>query len=133
MTRACLILNSSAIRQRAAKWAMSAPPGTRVEFREPKRSTEQNDKMWAMLTDVAKQVDHSGRRYPPEDWKVLFMHALGKETAFIPALDGQSFIPLGYRSSELSKAEMSELIELIWHWGEEHGVVFHGSQHTEAA
>lgn len=135
MSRATVILNSVEARRRVAKWAMSAPSGTRVEFKEVKRSLPQNDKLWAMLTDVSKQAEHMGRRYTPDEWKVLFMHALGQEVEFLPALDGKTFVPFGHRSSDLGKSEMTALIELIFAWGAEHGVVFHepGTREREAA
>ena len=88
--------------------------------------------MWAMLTDIAQQKEHCGRRYTPDQWKVLFMHACGREVQFIPSLDGSTFIPWGQRSSELSKEEMSELIDFIAAWGAEHTVIFHDEQ-VEAA
>jgi hypothetical protein len=84
-----------------------------------------------MLTDVARQKDHSGRRYTPDEWKVLFMHACGREVQFMPSLDGKTFIPWGYRSSDLGKEEMSELIDFIGAWGAEHGVVFHDQRDVE--
>lgn len=127
MARSLLILANDAIRERAIKWIKGAPDKTRVEFREPKRSLEQNAKMWSMLTDIATQKEHFGRRYTPDEWKVLMMHALGQEVRFIPSLDGASFIPLGHRSSDLGKAEMSELIEMMHAWGAQNGVVFHES------
>ena len=135
MSRATVILNSAEARRRVGKWAMSAPSGTRVEFKEVKRSLPQNDRMWAMLTDVSKQAEHVGRRYTPDEWKVLFMHALGQEVEFLPALDGKTFVPFGHRSSDLGKSEMTALIELIFAWGAEHGVVFHepGTREREAA
>lgn len=128
MARSLLILNSPERRARAATWCKTAPAGTRVEFREAKRSTEQNALLWSMLTDVSKQVTHMGRSYTADEWKVLFMHAMGQEAQFVPALDGRTFVPLGYRSSELSKAEMSELIESIFAWGAAHGVTFHDDE-----
>jgi hypothetical protein len=132
MSRAVVILGSPAERSRVAKWALTAPLGTRVEFKEAKRSTEQNARMWAMLTDVSKQVKHQDRTYSPDDWKCLFMHALGQEVRFLPALNGQGFVPIGYRSSDLSKAEMTELIELMFAWGAEHGVTFHDDRQEAA-
>jgi len=97
---------------------------TRVEFRAAKRSVEQNSKMWAMLTEVSEQSEHGGRRYTPDQWKILFMHACGREVQFLPSLDGSTFIPWGQSSSDLSKREMIDLIECIYAWGTEHGVVF---------
>jgi hypothetical protein len=125
VSRFLLILANDAIRKKAKEWIDKAPAGMRLEFREPVRSKEANDKMWACLTDVSRQVLHMGKTYPPDIWKSLFMAALGEEVKFIPALDGVSFIPLGYRSSELSKAEMSELIEFIIAEGTKRGVIFH--------
>lgn len=131
MTRAVLVLNSPAIRERAATWCRNAPPGTRVEYRGPGRNLDQNARMWAMLTDISKQKLHMGRRYSTDAWKVLFMHALGQEVTFLPALDGSTFVPYGQHSSDLSKAEMSDLIELMMKWGAENGVSF--NDHAEAA
>lgn len=133
MTRALLVLSSPAIRQRAAHWASKLPDGTRVTFQAPKRTVDQNSRLWAMLTDVATQKEHAGRRYTPDQWKVLFMHACGREVQFIPALDNSTFIPWGQSSSDLSKAEMTELIEFIFAWGAENGVAFHEPEASEAA
>ena len=122
MSRAVLILANDAIRERAIKWIKGAPDRTRVEFKEPKRTTDQNAKMWAMLSDIARQKEHTGRKYTTEDWKCLFMHALGQELRFVPSLDMKTFLPLGFRSSELSVQEMRDLIELMYAYGAEHNV-----------
>jgi hypothetical protein len=124
MARALIVIDGQAARQRAAAWAQKAPPGTRIEFKATKRTLPQNDRMWAMLTDVAQQATHLGRKYTPDQWKILFMHACGREVQFIPSLDGSTFIPWGGRSSDLSKQEMSDLIEFILAWGAENGVTF---------
>lgn len=125
MSRAQLTLSGQVDRDRAVKWIGQAPAGTRVVFKDSKRTLAQNDRMWAMLTDVATQKEHAGRRYTPDQWKVLFMHACGREVQFIPSLDNTTFIPWGQSSSDLSKHEMTELIEFIFAWGAEHGVQFH--------
>lgn len=125
MSRALVVLNTDADRQKAATWAGRAPWGTRIEFKAAKRTLAQNDRMWAMLTDVATQKEHAGRRYTPDQWKILFMHACGREVQFLPSLDGSTFIPWGQSSSDLSKAEMTDLIEFMFKWGAENGVVFH--------
>lgn len=126
MGRALLILANEAIREKAIAWIRKAPDKTRVTFQGPKRTVDQNSRLWAMLTDVAEQASHSGRKYAPDQWKVLFMHACGREVQFIPALDGSGFIPWGQSSSDLSKPEMSELQEFISAWGAQNGVVFSG-------
>jgi hypothetical protein len=124
MSRALITLNTAADRQRAHHWVEKAPWGTRIEWKAEKRSLDQNSRMWAMLTDVATQKEHHGRRYTPDQWKVIFMAACGREVQFIPSLDGSTFIPWGQSSSDLSKAEMTELIEFIFAWGAENGVAF---------
>lgn len=132
MGRAMVVINGQAARNKVAGWAMKAPINTRVEFRAPKRSLPQNDRMWAMLTDVAAQAEHNGRRYTPDQWKILFMHACGREVQFLPSLDGATFIPWGSSSSDLSKEEMSELIDFIACWGTEHGVRFNDLEGSSA-
>jgi hypothetical protein len=130
MSRALITLSTPADRDRAARWSRDLPAGTRVEYKAPRRSLPQNDRLWAMLTDVATQKEHAGRKYDPSQWKVLFMHACGREVQFIPSLDNATFIPWGQSSSDLSKVEMTELIEFIFAWGSEHGVVFHDRELT---
>ena len=125
MSRAAIIVRTDADRERASMWSRKSPEGTRIEFKREKRSLPQNDRMWAMLTDVAEQKTHNERKYIPDQWKVLFMHACGREVQFIPALSGDGFIPWGQSSSDLSKEEMTELIEFIFAWGAENGVTFH--------
>ena len=83
-----------------------------VNIREQKRSLEQNDKMWAMLSDVSRAMPE-GRKLPPEMWKAVFMRGLGHEVEFLADLDGNPF-PIGLRSSRLTKPQMSDLIEFIY-------------------
>lgn len=117
-------LNSPSDREKVSRWAAGCVKGTRVEFRGPRRSTDQNSLLWGILSDVAEQKEHGGRKYDSGTWKVIFMSALGCELQFVPSLDGNSFLPLGHRSSKLSKAEMTDLIESIIQWGTENGVRF---------
>lgn len=125
MSRALVVLNSQAAREKAAVWVMKAPAGTRVEFKASKRTLPQNDRMWAMLTDVATQLTWHGVKLTPDDWKLVFLDALKREMRIVPNIDGTGFVNLGRSSSDLSKAEMSDLIEIIFAFGAKHGVVFH--------
>lgn len=125
MSRALITVQQDGDRQRAARWAMQAPPGTRVEFKAPKRTLPQNDRLWAMLTDVATQLLWHGLRLSPDDWKLIFLDALNREVRIVPNIDGTGFVNLGRSSSDLSKEEMSDLFEVISAFGARHGVVFH--------
>ena len=125
MSRWLLIIRCDADREKASRWALAAPFGLRIEFREAKRSLEQNAKLWANLTDVASQVLWHGVRLSPEDWKLIFLDGLKKDMRIVPNMDGTGFVNLGRSSSDLSKSEMSNLIELIQMFGANHGVVFH--------
>lgn len=133
MSRAVLILGSKAMRDKAAAWIANAPVNTRIEFREPKRSLPQNDRMWAMLTDITKQRPfHNGVKMTADLWKAVFMQALGSEMTMLPTLHGDGFFPIGHRSSELSKAEMTDLIDLMHAWGAAHEIVFHDDARAAA-
>lgn len=67
MSRAVLVLDHPVQRQKAADWIGKAPFGTRVEFKAAKRSTDQNSKMWVLLTEVAQQVAWHGLKLTPDD------------------------------------------------------------------
>ena len=113
MTRALLVLSSQAIRDKARLWCEKLPVNTRVTFQEPKRSMPQNDKMWACLTEIAAKATHHGIRLTPDDWKLLFLDALKREVRMVPNLDGNGFVSLGRSSSDLSKQEFGDLLEII--------------------
>jgi hypothetical protein len=132
MSRAVAILGLQSERKRAADWCMKAPAGTAVEFKESKRTTEQNSRLWAMLTEVARQVPWHGVRLTPDDWKLIFMDALNQEMRLVPNLNGNGFINLGRSSSRLTKAEFGDLMTLIEEFGARHGVVFHDSREDAA-
>jgi hypothetical protein len=89
--------------------------------------------MWAMLTDVSEQVPWHGMRLRPDDWKLLFLDALKRELRVVPNLDGNGFVNLGRSSSDLTKGEMSGLIELIFEFGARHGVEFHDDRIAKSA
>ena len=125
MSRARVTLSTKESRQKVAHWANTAPWGTRVEFKEAKRSNDQNSKMWACLTDIAQQVQWHGIKLTPDDWKLVFLDALKREVRMVPNIDGNGFVNLGRSSSDLSKGEMADLITIILAFGDKHGVQFH--------
>jgi hypothetical protein len=131
MTRALIVLSSPSDRRKAALWVEQAPKGSRVEFKAPRRSLEANAKMWATLTDIATQVEWYGTKLSPEDWKDVFTASLRKARV-VPGLDAGTYVPLGMRTSDMSKEEMSSLLELIMAFGAERGVTFHDEMESAA-
>lgn len=109
-------------RARAAAIVQRAPADWMVVIKQRSRSDEQNDKMWAMLADVAI-AKPEGRSHIPETWKAIFMAALGYEQLFEMGLDGRPF-PMGFRSSKLTVPQMADLITFIAEYGDRHGVTW---------
>lgn len=133
MSRALIIVNSNADRQRAALWCSKAPYGCRIEFKEQKRSTDQNAKMWACLTDIAQQVPWHGIKLTADDWKLVFLDALKRENRIVPNIDGNGFVNLGRSSSDLSKSEMADLITIILAFGDRQSVTWTDPAETRSA
>ena len=127
MSRALITIRVAADRERAKRWVDGAPFGTRVQFMAAKRTLDQNSLMWAALTDVATQLKWHGQWLRADDWKLIFLDALKRELRIVPNIDGNGFVNLGRSSSDLSKEEMSNLIELMFAFGAQHGVVFRDS------
>lgn len=121
-----IVLSSKFARRRARDLIDMAPEGFVVTIAEPKRTLAQNDRLWAQLSDVAISKPQ-GRRHTPEEWKCLFMQACGWEVVFLEGLDGRPF-PQGFRSSQMSKSQMTTLQDFIEAWGTEHGVVWTDQQ-----
>jgi hypothetical protein len=133
MSRALVILNRASDRERVQAWAAKAPWGTRVTFQEAKRTTDQNARMWAMLTEVARQVKWHGQRLSADDWKLVFLSALKQELRIVPNLDGTGFVQLGRSSSSLSVGEMADLMDLIAAFGAREGVTFAEPERAQEA
>jgi hypothetical protein len=113
----------------AAAQCKSAPYGIEVLFRERSRTADQNDKMWAMLSDVAKQLDWHGSKLTAAQWKLIFLSGLHRDAGVVPDYSGTGVIPLNISSSSaLTVRQMTDLIELIYAYGAEHGVVWRNDE-----
>ena len=130
MSRATVILNSQHERQRVASWAQQASPGTIVEFRQSKRTLDQNARLWACLTEIARKVEWHGMKLPADDWKDIFTAALRKHR-FVPGLDANTVVPLGMRTSDMTKQEFGDLLELINAFAAERGIEFQDHQSSD--
>jgi len=94
-----------------------------VEVKPETRTLAQNSRLWAMLTDISRQVDWHGQKLHQDEWKDVFTAAL-KRQKVVPGIDG-GFVVIGARTSKMTKAEMADLQELMAAFGAERGVVFH--------
>lgn len=96
-----------------------------VEEAKPTRTLEQNSRMWALLTDVSRQVewpvDGKLQRLSPAEWKDIFTAALRKGQRVAQGVDG-GFVMLGASTSRMSVGEMCDLQTLIEAFGAERGV-----------
>jgi hypothetical protein len=101
-----------------------------VEFKSSKRTIPQNDRMWLMLTAIAGQVEWYGQKLSADDWKDVFSASLRKARV-VPGIDPGTYVPLGMRTSDMGKDEMTVLMDLIEAFAAERGVKF--PWHEDAA
>lgn len=116
-----VILHGNSQRSLAKQLIDRAPADAIVSIKEASRNSEQNAKMWAMLSDVSR-AKPEGRHWTPETWKAAFMHSLGHQVQFCEGLDNSGPFPLGFRSSRLTVRQMADLITVIDEYGSRHGV-----------
>lgn len=126
-----VILHGVKQRELAKRLIDAAPVDATVNIQASKRTLPQSALMWALLSDLSR-AKPEGRTHTPEVWKQLVMHACGHAVQFEIGLNGQPF-PTGFRSSRLTKAQMSDLIEWIVQYGDEHGVQWSNEAKDEAA
>jgi hypothetical protein len=127
VSRRLFVLSHKEARARAALCVMDAPDGYIVTVSEPTRSLDQNAMLWPLLDRVARQVEWHGQKLTADDWKNMFTSSLKKQRV-VPGIDG-GFVVMGQSTRVMSKAEMSELIELIMAFGAQHGVQFDEVRH----
>ena len=124
-------LTGEVAKKAACREILAAPEGYVVTLAEPTRSLDQNSLLWPLLTEVSKQVDWYGNKLTAGEWKDVFSASL-KRQKVVPGLDG-GFVVCGQSTSRMSKREFSDLVELIYAFGAERGVVFSGQSERMAA
>lgn len=124
-----IILNGVRARNEGRRLVDLAPPGSVMTVKPPSRTTEQNSLMWALLSELSR-AKPEGRTLTPDVWKAVMMNACGHAVQFEMGINGEPF-PIGFRSSRLSKSQMSDLIEQIYEYGARCGVEF--SERRDAA
>lgn len=107
-------------RRRAAEFCLNAPLGWIVRVSPETRSLEQNAMLWACLTDLSEQVNWHGNKLTAEEWKDVCSAAL-KRQKVVPGIDG-GFVVCGQRTSQMTKTEFRDLLEVVMAFGSQQGV-----------
>lgn len=96
-----------------------------VREAKPTRTLEQNSRLWALLTDVSRQVqwpvDGKLQFLSPDEWKTIFTAAHEKHQRVAQGIEG-GFVMLGSSTSKMSIRDMIDLQTIIEAFGAEHGV-----------
>lgn len=118
------ILTHAEARRRASEAISNAPDGYIITISPPKRSGDQNAALHALFSDIAKRCTWIGKRWDIEIWKRLltaaWCRAEGEPVTMLPALDGHGIDIVFRRTSSLTKAECSSLLEFVNAWAAEH-------------
>lgn len=116
------------VQRQYAKYRIeAAPDGYVCKIAAETRRDAQNRKLWPMLQDLQAQVPALST-FSLDDIKLRFLNALGVEMRFLPALEGEGMFPIGLRSSTLTVAQFSALVELIYAFGAKHDVRWSGPE-----
>ena len=119
------VLSHPEARRRAQEAISQAPEGWTVTVRAPTRSGEQNAKLHALIGEIAERCEWAGKKWDVETWKRLLVSAWSRanheQVLIVPALDGHGVDMVPRRTSKLTKAECSDLLEFVMSWDAMHG------------
>jgi hypothetical protein len=98
----------------------------KIVIKDLDRSSDQNRALHAMLTDIANQVEHAGKKWDVLIWKRLltaaWLREAGEQPQMIPAVDGHGFDVIYERTSKLTVKQCASLLEWITAFAVEHQV-----------
>ena len=111
------VLISDRVRHNAMAALMSAPAGYSVRIAPKTRSVDQNAKLHAMLTDLARSpVTWAGKRRTLDEWKAIIISghsvATGAGGEVIPGIEGE-FVAIRESSASMSVRRAASLIEYL--------------------
>ena len=100
------------------------------------RTLEQNDKLHAVVQDIADQKKWAGELRTVEVWKQLisaaYERAKGRHTEVLPALDGHGVDVVYWHSSRRGKKDMADLITFAESWAIDNDVKLRNEEETHA-
>jgi CTP:molybdopterin cytidylyltransferase MocA len=81
------------------------------------RTSAENRLLHSLISEIADNLEWSGKKHHPEVWKRLLVAAWcrvhGESVEILPALDGHGVDIVPARTSKLSKTECADLIEYV--------------------
>lgn len=96
-----------------------------LSARKDTRTLAQNRMMFSCLNDLSNQVPWFGKHMTPEGWKdFITAHLNGQE--LVPNMDGTGFVAIGKGSStsDMTRKEMTAVIDLCHAFGSDKGVIW---------
>jgi hypothetical protein len=122
------VLAHQRARENAAAYCMTAPDGQVVRFSDPEKSRDQEQRYHAMIGDIARQIEHIGRKWDADDMKRLLIDEFADEMRaagtplhhdgrVIPSLDGRRIVQLGIQSRDFYVKEAAAFIEFLYAFG----------------
>lgn len=109
------------------KEALEAGRRMRLEIKQARRSTDQNDMFHVLIYKIATQMKNVGSTWSTEDWKRLLIDQWAHETnrklgKVAPSLDHERVVQLGIQSHKFTVEEGSEFIEWLLAWMAQKGI-----------
>ena len=101
---------------------MQSPMVVTIKPYKETRSVIQNAKMWAMLSDISKQVDWYGKKPTPDEWKQIITAAIRKQEV-VPGIEG-GFVILGQSTSKMTIKQMIDVVDYAYAFGSSKDVVW---------
>ena len=142
--RRTFVLVHDQARNNAARAIVEAPAGWMVVVSEPVKKRIQEEKYHAMIGDIARQVEHIGRKWDADDMKRLLIDEFADEMRaagtplhhdgrVVPSFDGRRIVQLGVQSRDFYVKEAAAFIEFLYAFGAARDVVWsERSQRGEA-
>jgi hypothetical protein len=113
-------------RSLAIEAVRNAPEHCVVEIKPRTRTLDQNAMLWRLLTITSRnipwKVNGEDTLLTPDEWKDVFTASLSQEHRIAKGIRG-GFVMLGKSTSRMTVSQLSELIEFIYGFLAEHGVV----------
>lgn len=125
---ATFILDSERDRGFALAAVMKAPRGMAVVIDHPKRTTDQNRRLWSMLQAIAdSDLTFDGDKIDAEEWKDVlgsaWLKMKGRETGRLrKGLEGEPVVLGRFSSSKLNTKDFSEFSDSVLAFIDTHGV-----------